>query len=219
MKNYYNILGIENNASDEQIKKAYRKLSTKLHPDKNESDTFFNELFKNVNEAYSILSDKNKRIIYDRKLQELNNPKVKIEYVNIHPEPLKKVNVNKRQSAKEYVDWGSVRKWEKTRNVFIILNVCLVILIFVPKNIFNNFLDAKNNKIGTVTAKSGLNLRRNYSKYSEVITIIPFGENVEILDKNGKSEFISNRLENWFEVSYNGKVGWIWGGYVELINE
>ena len=65
MKNYYEILGVNRNASNDDIKAAYRKLSLKIHPDLNNGDTFFSELFKNINEAHDILSHDLKRAEYD----------------------------------------------------------------------------------------------------------------------------------------------------------
>jgi molecular chaperone DnaJ len=61
-KDYYQILGLEKSATDEEIKKAFRKLAHKYHPDKPDGDE---KKFKEVNEAYSVLSDKNKRAQYD----------------------------------------------------------------------------------------------------------------------------------------------------------
>ncbi len=63
MKDYYQILGIEKNASKEEIKKAYRKLAHKYHPDKSEGDE---KKFKEINEAYQVLSDETKRSQYDQ---------------------------------------------------------------------------------------------------------------------------------------------------------
>ncbi|MEC5156221.1 J domain-containing protein [Chryseobacterium sp. MP_3.2] len=68
MKNYYYFLGILENASEEDIKKAYRKLSLKYHPDKNPNDDFFENRFREIQEAYDILGDKEKRRIYDENL-------------------------------------------------------------------------------------------------------------------------------------------------------
>jgi len=62
-KDYYNILGIGKNASEDDIKKAYRKLAHQYHPDKTGGD---DKKFKEINEAYQVLSDKNKRAQYDR---------------------------------------------------------------------------------------------------------------------------------------------------------
>lgn len=64
-KDYYKILGISKGASDDEIKKAYRKLALKYHPDKNKSPGA-EDRFKEIAEAYEVLSDKKKRDIYDK---------------------------------------------------------------------------------------------------------------------------------------------------------
>ncbi|XP_006008955.1 dnaJ homolog subfamily B member 2 [Latimeria chalumnae] len=67
MVDYYNILGVPQGASQDEIKKAYRKLALKWHPDKNpESKEQAEQKFKEIAEAYEVLSDKNKRDTYDR---------------------------------------------------------------------------------------------------------------------------------------------------------
>lgn len=64
-KNYYQILGIEKNASKEDIKKAYRKQALKYHPDRNKGDKASEEKFKEAAEAYEVLSDETKKQQYD----------------------------------------------------------------------------------------------------------------------------------------------------------
>lgn len=66
VKDYYKILGVEKTATAEQIKKAYRKLAVKYHPDKNPGDKAAEEKFKELNEAYEVLSDAGKRKKYDQ---------------------------------------------------------------------------------------------------------------------------------------------------------
>lgn len=63
---YYELLEVEKTASQDELKKAYRKMAMKYHPDKNQGDADAEEKFKAINEAYQVLSDENKRAIYDR---------------------------------------------------------------------------------------------------------------------------------------------------------
>lgn len=65
-QDYYELLGVERNAGEGEIKKAYRKLAMKYHPDKNPGDNEAEEKFKAAAEAYAVLSDKEKRALYDR---------------------------------------------------------------------------------------------------------------------------------------------------------
>lgn len=65
-KDYYKILGVERKASEDDIRKAYRKLAMQYHPDRNPGDRQSEERFKEINEAYQVLSDPKKRAYYDR---------------------------------------------------------------------------------------------------------------------------------------------------------
>ena len=66
MKDYYKILGVNENASKDEIKKAYRKLAVKFHPDKTRGDKQAEEKFKEMSEAYHVLSDEKRRAEYDK---------------------------------------------------------------------------------------------------------------------------------------------------------
>lgn len=65
MRDYYEVLGVKKNASEAELKKAYRKLAMKYHPDRNKDDKTAEEKFKELNEAYAVLSDLEKRKQYD----------------------------------------------------------------------------------------------------------------------------------------------------------
>src|SRR3974390_3519632 len=65
-RDFYDILGVAKNASEDEIKKAYRKLAMKHHPDRNPDDKTAEEKFKEAKEAYEMLSDGQKRAAYDR---------------------------------------------------------------------------------------------------------------------------------------------------------
>src|SRR5438477_3558019 len=65
-RDYYEILTVERSASEEEVKRAYRKLAVKFHPDKNPNDPHAEEKFKELGEAYDVLMDPDKRAAYDR---------------------------------------------------------------------------------------------------------------------------------------------------------
>ena len=65
-RDYYKVLGVDRNADDAALKKAYRKLAKKYHPDSNKDNPNAEEMFKEASEAYAVLSDKEKRKMYDQ---------------------------------------------------------------------------------------------------------------------------------------------------------
>src|SRR5438045_5177524 len=65
-RDYYEVLGVARGAPEDEIKRAYRKLAVKFHPDKNPDDPHSEEKFKELGEAYDVLIDRDKRAAYDR---------------------------------------------------------------------------------------------------------------------------------------------------------
>ncbi|GAA0078108.1 hypothetical protein UT300005_24860 [Clostridium sp. CTA-5] len=73
MKNYYKILGVSESANKDEIKKAFRTLAKKYHPDKNKDNKDAIEMFQQINEAYEILGNESAREEYDKKLNQHNS--------------------------------------------------------------------------------------------------------------------------------------------------
>ena len=86
MKDFYYILGVNQSATIDDVKKAYRKLSLKFHPDKNEGDPFFTDRFKEIQEAYETLSDSTRRSVYDKKKFSNSNAQSTSNRNNFTPE-------------------------------------------------------------------------------------------------------------------------------------
>lgn len=147
LKNYYDILGLSPSATKDQIKSAYRKLSLKFHPDKNNGEEFFESMFKSINEAHEVLSDERKRVDYDFRLKTFKDrtgndidqadvrrreEEVRRKQEELHrreQEFRQKESARQTDSAasvqSEETDWGSVI------NYVLVLNFFLILLIVV----------------------------------------------------------------------------------------
>jgi curved DNA-binding protein CbpA len=102
MKNYYDLLGVSETASQEEIKQAYRLLSQKFHPDKNDGNAFFEEMFKNINESYSTLGDITSRKKYDESLLFITDGNANIdtsEYDPLLSDAIANIIINNQASA------------------------------------------------------------------------------------------------------------------------
>lgn len=90
MRDFYYILGIETNSTEQEIKTAHRKLSLKFHPDKNNGDSYFEERFKEIQEAYETLSNSKKRVLYDSQLNRYRSGNGNAELLKKYEEELKR---------------------------------------------------------------------------------------------------------------------------------
>lgn len=124
MKNHYQTLGLQRDASSDEIKKAYRKLVQKFHPDKNDGDKYFEERFKEVQDAYEILSDPYEKGKYDTNFdyffngqqQAKNNTYTHREKYNYEPPKPDPEKVKREREEKEKRDKERAEK-ERIANI------------------------------------------------------------------------------------------------------
>jgi len=119
MKNFYQTLGIKRDASSDDIKKAYRKLAQKFHPDKNDGDKFFEERFKEIQEAYEVLSNVYEKGKYDTNYDYFFNGQQKTNQTYTHKEDPKyerpKPDPEKVRQEKEAKEKREKERAEKER--------------------------------------------------------------------------------------------------------
>jgi curved DNA-binding protein CbpA len=96
MKNHYKILGVSRNATIDEIKKAYRQLALKYHPDKNPGDKFSEDMFKDITKSYEVLSDPIYRSNFDKTLNQESQTTVKEDASEIY-----EANVSEKEKDKE----------------------------------------------------------------------------------------------------------------------
>ena len=84
-RDYYDVLGVTNSASKDEIKKAYRKLALKYHPDKTKGDKTSEEKFKEASEAYHVLSDDKRKNNYDQFGHAAFEGAIKVSWIRYFP--------------------------------------------------------------------------------------------------------------------------------------
>ncbi len=151
MKNYYDILGLKCNATSDEIRTAYRKLSHKFHPDKNDGEEFFADMFKQILEAYGVLINADKRAVYDLKLQRENSQPRANAFRYEQPVAHSQDRPVKRTGT--VTVWTSVENWKKRRNIAALINVGLVLIIFMLPRASSSNPSERNNDLEQSPAK------------------------------------------------------------------
>ena len=154
MKNYYQILGLNRDADLFEIKKAYKKLAIKFHPDKNNNDSFFEERFKEILEAYETLSDIERKKAYDSKYD--------ILYNNGNTKHQSNKGTNKDSRSKYKTSSNNRDTKKKTRKNY--LGYIIALLIFFTIKHFFFDLNSDNNNQYTKSDSHYNNLqKKDYS--------------------------------------------------------
>ena len=201
MKDYYYILGVKKEASTEEIKKAYRKLSLKFHPDKNDGDDFFTERFKEIQEAYEILSDTKKRTTYDNQFSGGSQKEPKNKGYNFNPIiEFFKVNKSSFEFDEEITfSWKTINSDKVTLKPFGIVQPIgqKTYRIKDFKNSVLNFeLIAENTNIGRQTSQA---LKLNNKTFQDLYAFF-----LNMIENERKTE--TNRdYSNNKNKSYNNK--------------
>ncbi len=236
MSNYYEMLGLKSDATAEQIKSAYRKLSLKFHPDKNDGDNYFSEWAKKINEAYEILGNPSKKLAYDKQLKKDENTSNSNSYRNTNNSineykvlsqirDLTPAFLNAKSALANAQHIYNRAASKKVPNKFTATRILFIIFLFLVsaygfKNMdFNQILNFKSTSVNTnsrVTAKSGLVIRDNPSVEGNEITVAPHNAKLNVIDNQVASDYISGKSGNWYQVEYNGKTGYAWGNLIMI---
>lgn len=238
MKSYYEVLGLTQNATEEEIKTAYRKLSIKFHPDKNEGDKYFEEWSKKINEAYETLGNNAKRKAYDENLK-INNTQQNNSHsgsTNSNNSTIAEFGVlsKLRELTPEFLDarWAYIQaqinydnissqtvpnKFSATRVLFIVL-LFLISGFGLKKTYFNQSAVQQtiqsDKATSSVTAVSGLSIRDQPNKNGNVLTTVPYQEKLTVIETQISQDYINGQSGYWYKVEYQGTTGFAWGNYI-----
>lgn len=197
MINFYKILGVKNFATSEEIKVAYRKLSKKFHPDLNDGDKFFEEKFKELQNAYETLSDSHRKEIYDKKLENFYTSfeNVKGENKTENREAKKQdeprnqsqqKTYNKKESENKKAETYSNQRTERNENITPIVLAYAVFFILI---ILVGIIGSSTNDNNEIENKSS-SYSKNNQQYFNQNTIAKF----TITNGKDDNEDISNFL-------------------------
>ncbi|NCT09471.1 MAG: DnaJ domain-containing protein [Flavobacteriia bacterium] len=192
MNNYYYKLGLKSNASLNEIKISYRKLSKALHPDKNNSEKFYEEILKEINEAYEILSNVESRKKYDSEYSRFNS-----SYGNENEfikNQLNKITIEKNNLFNE-------NKILKSKISDLINNKQNDNEAYFLKNELNKYFEEKKDLQRKITELEKLKKGTNYSQifYTIILLVLGFLYFYNITETKTSKTTISNYDERNFQ--------------------
>ncbi len=156
MKNYYQVLGVQPNATNEDIKSAYRKLAVKFHPDKNNGDKYFEERFKEIQVAYDTLIDDNLRKHYNQQLFYFYQKVYDNKQQNTYSTPKKEEKPKQEYSSDNAKNTTNSTKQGSSLNFWYIVSaVCIALIVFVVIALKNYSQDKTLHNLETEDNNSG----------------------------------------------------------------
>ncbi|GAB3890079.1 J domain-containing protein [Spirosoma agri] len=222
-KNYYHLLGIEQDATAEEIKQAYRKLSVKFHPDKNNGDSFLMDMFKSINEANEVLSNPSRRKKYDKQLNEAmvamnsgnytqnagNPADIAQHSTGDHEQVYKLWNLyleKKKHADLAYQTLASVNSYNKPQYVTIkkVLSCALVLLLVwgFLKPIANS--EVANDKVKNYVIEKTAAVYKKPNKLSKQIDELVQGTAITVVSETNY----------FYKVDYKNSNGVVGQGYI-----
>jgi len=138
MKNFYRILELPSFSTSEEIRKAYRRLSKKYHPDLHRGDAFYEEKFKDIQEAYSVLKNPLKKRNFDEKLEAFYKARILKTEIRHKPKPaeplLRKNETGRKAKAK------SIRKKDiyMGASILVFFITVISVITFLEKTYYHN---------------------------------------------------------------------------------
>jgi len=224
-KNYYDILGIQLTANQDEVKQAFRKLSVKFHPDKNDGDAFLMEMFKSINEANEILSNPEKRKAYDQKLIEVVAGDSNSDYITTTSNGANPSHPSAEEQEQVYTLWNQYLEKKKktdeaygylvkannldeprfvtTKKVLGSLLVMLLVWLFLKPATSST---ATNNGSGAFewTTNETAQVYKKPNVKSDILTELPVGIPLHAIDET-----------NYFiKVEYNNGRGKVYLGFI-----
>ncbi|UII31356.1 DnaJ domain-containing protein [Fulvivirga ulvae] len=198
-KDYYFILGINRNASQSEIKVAYRKLALKFHPDKNPGDPFSEQMFRDIKDAYETLSDLTKRAQYDRLNQSqetVSEPRNAKTEPN-EPSPSELVN-NIISNLKQMINQSKGASTQEIKTG-VISDYLDIILVGDIINLYQFIsIEQKRTLIFSVIPLLRFFEQYQRNKYAYQLVVIAGSDNqlIEEIDKKIKSESSKQKVKN-----------------------
>lgn len=169
MKNYYSILGVDELAGDEEIKRAYRLLAKRWHPDKNQGNHYAEEKFKEIAEAYEVLSDPILRRQHDLKLQ---RKRLYSADTVFYSPPKEEEKDNRRRGKPEYSEdflrWrsGRLKADHRRRRKILIGMIITFALWMLGAQLIENYNQEKQRRSSIELEKRLLEASRESARYT-----------------------------------------------------